>query len=185
MSLLLRSGWATLGLLALAGLAPAQSNTQVIQAPVEVTSPGEGRIRFPFFRLFASSQPTSVPTSATTIAQTAEPPLAGSVEENPPAGAAAAPSPPSAVRPLATARPPIDTPNHTEFANRFTPMPGQYREVILHPFTGQPVTVNFQLPPTRGVYKTQVTRRTIEFDSPDHTVDIRFTRDGRVGVNED
>lgn len=64
-------------------------------------------------------------------------------------------------------------------------MPGQYREAILHPFTGQPVTVSFQLPPTRGVYKTQVTRRTIEFDSPDHTVDIRFSRDGKVLVNQD
>ena len=76
-------------------------------------------------------------------------------------------------------------PSHTDFASTFQPLPGQYQVQMLHPFTGQPVTVSFQLPPSRGAYRTRVTARYVEFDAPDHTVDIRFARDGKVFVDQD
>ncbi len=76
-------------------------------------------------------------------------------------------------------------PSHAAFASTFQPVPGQYQVQMLHPFSGQVVTVSFQLPPGRGAYQTRVTARYVEFDSPDHTVDIRFARDGQVFVDQD
>jgi hypothetical protein len=90
---------------------------------------------------------------------------------------------PQPLQPQQLARP--AAPTHLDFANTFQPMPGQYQVLVLHPFTLQPVTVTFRLPPSKGPYKTRVTARYVEFDSPDHTVDIRFARDGRVFVDQD
>lgn len=80
---------------------------------------------------------------------------------------------------------PSNIPTPADFAGSFQGMPGQYQVVLLHPVSGQPVTVNFTLPQSRGTYKTRLTARYLEFDSPDHTVGIRFARDGRAVVDQD
>ncbi len=82
-------------------------------------------------------------------------------------------------------RPQTNVPSLTEFASNFQPLPGQYQVMVLHPASGQPVTLAFSLPPSRDGYKTRITPRYLEFDSTDHTVGFRFARDGQVHVNQD
>jgi hypothetical protein len=71
-----------------------------------------------------------------------------------------------------------------EFAAAFQPVPGIHEVTLVHPRTGQPVTVQFTLPP--GVpRKVRVSRRDLEFDYGRHEVDIRFLLRGRVRVDYD
>jgi hypothetical protein len=71
-----------------------------------------------------------------------------------------------------------------EFAAAFQPVPGNHEVTLVHPRTGQPVTVQFTLPP--GVpKKVRVSRRDLEFDYGRHEVDIRFLLRGRVRVDYD
>jgi len=122
---------------------------------------------------YSAYQPTPTPNSGY---QPAPAPYSG---YQPMPGRQAAPAQPPQSQPQGPA------PSHTEFASTFQPLPGQYQVLILHPFTGQPVTVSFRLPPSRGAYRIRATARYVEFDAPDHTVDIRFSRDGKVFVDQD
>jgi hypothetical protein len=68
-----------------------------------------------------------------------------------------------------------------EFAAAFKPCPGTHRVCLIHPRTGQPVDVEFTLPP--GVpRKVRVLRRDLEFDYGRQEVDVRFLLRGGVKV---
>jgi hypothetical protein len=68
-----------------------------------------------------------------------------------------------------------------EFAAAFQPCAGTHRVCLIHPRTGQPVDVEFTLPP--GVpKKVRVHRRELEFDYGRQEVDVRFQLRGRVKV---
>jgi hypothetical protein len=69
-----------------------------------------------------------------------------------------------------------------EFAAGFQPVPGTHEVTLVHPRSGQPVTVQFTLPP--GVpRKVRVSRRDLEFDYGRQGVDLRFLLRGRVRVD--
>jgi hypothetical protein len=89
----------------------------------------------------------------------------------PPASVAAAPA---SVRPLTV----------EEFAASFQPVSGTHEVTLVHPRTGQPVTVQFTLP-AGAPKKVRVSRRELEFDYGRHEVDIRFLLRGRVRVDYD
>lgn len=76
---------------------------------------------------------------------------------------------------------PVRPPTHAEFARGFRPMPGLYEVVLLHPHSGQPVRVQFELPPGQPK-KVRVERNELEFDYGRFEVEIRFHRDGRATV---
>jgi hypothetical protein len=68
-----------------------------------------------------------------------------------------------------------------EFAAGFKPCAGTHQVVLIHPLTGQPVPVQFTLPP--GIpKKVRVERRELEFDYGKREVEIRFYRNGSVKV---
>jgi hypothetical protein len=71
-----------------------------------------------------------------------------------------------------------------EFATSFQPAPGLHEVTLIHPRTGQPVTVQFNLPPGMPK-KVRVSRRDLAFDYGRHEVDIRFLLRGRVRVDYD
>lgn len=68
-----------------------------------------------------------------------------------------------------------------QFASAFRPAGGDYRVLLLHPCTGQPVEVCFHLPCAR-LEEFNVRRHELEFEYDDFEVEIRFKRDGRVRV---
>jgi hypothetical protein len=104
----------------------------------------------------------------------------------PPPPVVVAPAPPPPQPSIAPALPALATfPTPVGFATGFKPAPGSYEVVLQHPFTLQPVKVCFTLPVTAGCYRTHVRPRLIAFDSPDHTVEIRFLRNGRVEIDKD
>lgn len=74
-------------------------------------------------------------------------------------------------------------PTHAEFAANFRPCAGRYEVLLLHPDTGRPVQVCFELPP--GTPKVRVERRELEFDYDRKEVEIRFLRNGTVRVEYD
>jgi hypothetical protein len=89
-----------------------------------------------------------------------------------------------AVAPVNLPAAPVRALTVEEFAAAFQPVPGNHEVILLHPRTGQPVTVQFTLPP--GVpKKVRVSRRDLEFDYGRHEVDIRFLLRGRVRVDYD
>lgn len=59
-----------------------------------------------------------------------------------------------------------------DFAKSFTPAPGDYEVILLHPTKCYPVKVCFTLPP--GCPKVHVTKRQLEFDYGKREVRIRF-----------
>lgn len=137
-----------------------------VQAPltrVEV-GPNQVKVQAPFVRIQVPVVPQPTGTPPMFVVPPPPPPPAPIILPVPPAG----------TLPLTTA----------EFAASFKPLPGTYEVVLLHPFTGQPVKVVFTLPRTEGYYKTHARPRFIEFDSPDHAVEIRFHRNGRVNVEK-
>ncbi len=71
--------------------------------------------------------------------------------------------------------------SHRDFAKSFQPLPGTHRVTLLHPDTGQPVTVQFTLPPD-ALRKTHVAGHEIEFKYKKQQVRIRFKHDGQVSV---
>lgn len=81
-------------------------------------------------------------------------------------------------RPVVVPAPP---PTLAQFAAAFTPLPGRYEVVLLHPATGQPVTVAFSLPPGTP-RKVRLHRYRLAFDYGRHDVALVFRRDGSVRV---
>jgi hypothetical protein len=74
-------------------------------------------------------------------------------------------------------------PTLATFASTFPPTPGLHEVVLLHPFTNQPVKVNFALPPGPP-RKVHVNRRSVEFDYGKHYVRLVFFRSGDVQVQQ-
>jgi hypothetical protein len=93
-----------------------------------------------------------------------------------------APAVPAGSPPLLTAPPPVVKALTLEqFAAAFQPCAGTHRVCLIHPRTGQPVDVEFTLPP--GVpRKVRVLRRDLEFDYGRQEVDVRFQPRGGVKV---
>jgi hypothetical protein len=105
-------------------------------------------------------------------------------EVQPPAGLPLEIGPPRVVPPVPA---PVQEPQPVlrpltlpEFAAVFRPCAGTHQVTLLHPVTGQPVTVLFTLPP--GNPRVKLHRRNIEFDYGKHEVDITFLRNGSVKV---
>lgn len=78
---------------------------------------------------------------------------------------------------------PVLVPTPAEFGAGFQPRPGRYEVALLHPDTGRPVLVRFELPP--GNPKVRVEKRELEFDYGKYEVEIRFHRNGTVRVEYD
>jgi hypothetical protein len=70
-----------------------------------------------------------------------------------------------------------------EFATAFKPVAGTHEVVLLHPGSGQPVTVTFTLP--EGSPQVRVLKRQIVFDYGKHDVEVHFRIGGRVQVRYD
>jgi hypothetical protein len=107
----------------------------------------------------------------------------------PPAAAGEPPLPPGTVAPpqpgpvQTTIPPPQARPlTPAEFAASFKPGPGNYEVVLLHPRSGQPVQVNFTLPPGQ-LRRIRVSRLHLVFDYGRQEVTIRFLLGGRVRVS--
>jgi hypothetical protein len=143
----------------LAAVANAQLTVQAPFTQVQV-GPGQVRVLAPFVRVQVIGAPPP-------LLYTAPTPLV------------AVPMVPAQALPAGVS---AQTP--AEFAGNFKPMPGSYEAILLHPFTLQPVKVCFTLPRTQGNYWTRVRPRLIQFDSPDHVVEIRFLRNGQVEVDK-
>ena len=141
----------------LAGFASAQVSVRAPLTQVDV-GPGQVRVQVPFVGVIVSGMPQPPP-----------PPIFIA----PPPGGGAQPVPAGA-----------PVPSAAEFAASFKPLPGTYEVVLLHPFTQQPVKVAFTLPRSAGYYRVRVRPRFIEFDAPDHVVEIRFFRNGQVGIEK-
>jgi hypothetical protein len=159
--------FAALGLIALiAGSSNAQTTIRAPFTQVD-TGPGGVRVLAPFVNIQVPFLPAPPPMIAA-------PPVAG--------------PPPMIVAPPAVGLPPlpagVPAPTVADFAATFKPVPGTYDVVLQHPFTQQPVKVSFTLPRTNGYYRVRVRPRFIEFDAPDHVVEIRFLRNGRVEVEK-
>jgi hypothetical protein len=95
-----------------------------------------------------------------------------------------APALPAGAPPLPPAPPPpavVKALTLDQFAAAFKPIPGTHRVCLIHPRTGQPVDVEFTLPP--GVpRKVRVHRRDLEFDYGRQEVHVRFQPRGGVKV---
>jgi hypothetical protein len=90
----------------------------------------------------------------------------------------AAPLPPPGVAPAPGAAPAALT--LQEFARTFRPAPGTYQVTLLHPRTGQPLTITFTLP--AGTPQVYVGQRFLEFDYGSSRVTIVFPLGGGVRV---
>lgn len=72
---------------------------------------------------------------------------------------------------------------HYDFARTFVPAPGSYQVDLIHPRSGRPVHVSFNLPPGRP--RLRVGPSYVAFDYGQHEVEIRFRLFGRVTVDYD
>jgi hypothetical protein len=81
------------------------------------------------------------------------------------------PLPPAVVKPMTVA----------QFAEAFQPKPGKYEVVLVHPKSGCPVKVCFELPPGCP-RKVRWTKHVLEFDYGRDSVRIRFYHNGDVKV---
>ena len=68
-----------------------------------------------------------------------------------------------------------------QFAEAFKPQPGKYEVVLVHPKSGCPVKVCFELPPGCPS-KVRWTKHVLEFDYGRASVRIRFYHNGDVKV---
>jgi hypothetical protein len=68
-----------------------------------------------------------------------------------------------------------------QFATAFKPQPGRYEVVLVHPKSGCPVKVCFELPPGCPS-KVRWTKHVLEFDYGRASVRIRFYHNGDVQV---
>jgi hypothetical protein len=68
-----------------------------------------------------------------------------------------------------------------QFAEAFKPQPGKYEVVLIHPKSGCPVKVCFELP-AGCPRKVRWTKHVLEFDYGRDSVRIRFYHDGDVKV---
>jgi hypothetical protein len=116
--------------------------------------------------------PPPAPFAGPPPAAAGEPPFPPGPPASPQPGPAPATIPPPAPRAL--------TPG--EFAASFKPGPGNYEVVLLHPRSGQPVQVNFALPPGEP-RKVHVSRLHLIFDYGRQEVTIRFLLGGRVRIS--
>jgi hypothetical protein len=96
-------------------------------------------------------------------------------------GSVPPPVPEPDVLPVPGVVPAAAVPTLAQFAAAFKPLPGRYEVTLLHPATGQPVTVNFTLPPG-APRKVRVHRYRLAFDYGRHDVVLVFRRDGSVRV---
>jgi hypothetical protein len=88
--------------------------------------------------------------------------------------------PPAVVPPVPVV--PVRPLTVNEFVTSFTPLPGKYEVVLIHPKTGSPVKVRFTLPPG-CVRKVRVNGHKIVFDYKcQRDVVIRFLHGGGVSV---
>jgi hypothetical protein len=62
------------------------------------------------------------------------------------------------------------------FAKGFQPLPGTHRVAFVHPYTGKPAEVTFDLPPGKPTVRTS--KRELVFDYGKKEVKLRFYRDG-------
>src|SRR5688572_30606815 len=62
------------------------------------------------------------------------------------------------------------------FAKAFQPLPGTHRVAFVHPYTGKPAEVTFDLPP--GKPQVRTSKRELVFDYGKKEVKLRFYRDG-------
>jgi hypothetical protein len=90
------------------------------------------------------------------------------------------PADPPAVPPPAPA---AVVPTLAQFASAFTPQPGHYEVVLLHPATGQPVKVGFTLPPGTP-RQVRVFPYRLAFDYGRQNVVLVFQRNGGVRVRD-
>jgi hypothetical protein len=97
----------------------------------------------------------------------------------------ATPAPAPPVEPPATPppAPAVVVPTLAQFASTFTPQPGRYEVVLLHPATGQPVKVAFTLPPGTP-RRVRLFRYRLAFDCGRHDVVLVFQRNGGVRVRD-
>jgi hypothetical protein len=77
----------------------------------------------------------------------------------------------------------VVVPTLAQFAAGFTPQPGRYEVVLLHPATGQPVKVAFTLPPGMP-RRVRVFPYRLAFDYGRHDVVLVFQRNGGVRVRD-
>jgi hypothetical protein len=68
-----------------------------------------------------------------------------------------------------------------EFVDGFKPREGKHQARVVHPVTGQPVMVEFTLPP--GTPEVRASSRQVEFDYGQTEVEVRFTSNGGVKVD--
>ena len=107
------------------------------------------------------------------------------------AGHPPAPVPPVVYPPPAVPgfRPPAFAPGRPltveQFARSFRPCPGHHEVWLVHPRTGAPVFVCFDLPFSHRRPEIDWDRNHIEFDYGRREVEIRFLRNGRVDVRAD
>jgi hypothetical protein len=84
--------------------------------------------------------------------------------------------------PVPPPAPPLKPMTPAEFVASFKPLPGKYEVLLVHPATGCPVKVCFELPPG-CVRKVRVNSHRIEFVyAGRHDVIIRFLCTGKVWV---
>lgn len=69
------------------------------------------------------------------------------------------------------------------FARLFLPVPGPQRVMFVHPYSGKPTEISFDLPP--GKPRVRASRRELRFDYGKHEVKVRFYRDGGYRVDYD
>ena len=86
--------------------------------------------------------------------------------------------PPPRTLPSATVVKPMTV---EQFVEVFQPKAGRYEVLLVHPKSGQPIKVCFDLPPG-APRKVRWTRHVLEFDYGRDSVRIRFYHNGEVGV---
>jgi hypothetical protein len=69
------------------------------------------------------------------------------------------------------------------FAKMFVSTPGTQRVLFVHPYTGKPTEVAFNLPP--GKPRVKVSKRELFLDYGKSEVKVRFYRDGGYRVDYD
>lgn len=74
-------------------------------------------------------------------------------------------------------------PTPAEFARSLVPQAGRHEAVILHPATGQPVSISFTLPPGQPRH-VRVRHWRVVLDYGRHNVAIVFLRNGGVRVRD-
>src|SRR5262245_58801946 len=181
--MLLRRWVSLLGVVVLAGSASFGQAQVVVRAPFVTVVVGRSCV--PGRRVVSVQVPGIVDVN---VGSPAPVPVAPPLPPPPPAPDEL---PAPRIMPSAAAVAPVNVPaappralTVEEFAAAFQPAPGNHEVTLLHPRTGQPVTVQFTLPP--GVpKKVRVSRRDLEFDYGRHEVDIRFLLRGRVRVDYD